>query len=236
MKRGRAKVIAVIPARGGSKGIKLKNIAFLGKKTLVEYAIEHAMHSNLLSRIIVSTDNSKIAKVASRYKKYGIDVYKRPKSLAGDNVSMASVLKNVLYLVKLKEGYVPDIVVTLQPTSPFRKAETIDKAIGLLINKNVDSVIAVCRAEHTPYKMFVLKKGRLKRFVTSGFNANNNRQLYPPVYRESGTLYVTRSRLINKKNRVIGKSPAYIIVDNLQSIDIDEPLDLEIARKLNRRR
>lgn len=235
MSKKNRKVIAIIPARGGSKGIKLKNIAMLGGKTLIEHTIRNALDSGRLDRIIVSTDNTKISRIASRYKKYGIEIFKRPKFLAGDRVSIGSVLKHVLHRLKSEEGYVPDAVVTLQPTSPFRKSYLINKALELFFDEKSDSLLAICRVEHTPYKMFFLNKKRLKKIITSRYSVNNNRQLYPAVYRESGSIYVTSPGLIIKKGMVIGKKPAYFIVDNLQSFDIDEPLDLYIARILYER-
>jgi N-acylneuraminate cytidylyltransferase/CMP-N,N'-diacetyllegionaminic acid synthase len=232
----REDIIAVIPARGGSKGIRLKNIAMLGNKTLLEHTICHALASRLLGRIIVSTDNKKIALVASGYRRRGVEVFKRPRHISGDEAPMAAVLKHVLNEIKKSGGAKPRLIVTLQPTAPFRDPSSIDKAIRLALGRRFDSVVAICRSECSPFKMFVMGNQGLRWFIPSKLHSNNNRQLFPATYRGSGTVYVSQPDLIKEKNTVIGGRIGYIMVDALQSVDINGPFDLEVARALYKRK
>jgi len=224
------KIIAVIPARGGSKGVPLKNIARLGNKTLLEHTINHALNSKSIDLIIVSSDNNAILNVAKKYSKYGVQVEKRPEILAQDHSTTVSVLKHILNNLR-KKGIFPDFIITLQPTSPFRKKGLIDNAISKLIRSKNDSLVSISKATHSPYKMFKLEQKKLKKlFPQNKFN-NLPRQKLPVIFRENGNIYITKPDLI-KKNRIMGINPEYIILDQWQSIDIDEEFDLAIARTL----
>jgi len=224
------KIVAVIPARGGSKGIPLKNIAQLGKKSLIEHTISQALNSKLIDLIIVSSDNDSILKIAKKYAKHGVKVEKRPKKLANDNSTTVSVLKHVLSDLN-KTNIFPDFIITLQPTSPFRKNNLIDKAISKLIESKRDSLISISQANHSPFKMFKIEHNRLKKlFPQNKFN-NLPRQKLPVIFRENGNIYITSPKLI-KNNRIIGTNPEFLILDQWQSVDIDEKFDLDIARIL----
>ncbi len=133
-------VLGIIPARGGSKGVPYKNIKQLNGKPLLSYTIEAALSVKLLSRVVVSTDDQRIADVA---KQYGASVIMRPKELAVDESRTEDALLHVLDHLVEKEDFVPDIVLTLEPTSPLRKSESIDACIKIFENKDIDSVISV---------------------------------------------------------------------------------------------
>ncbi|MCK9615624.1 MAG: acylneuraminate cytidylyltransferase family protein [Candidatus Omnitrophica bacterium] len=231
------KIIGVIPARGGSKGIRHKNIVPLYGKPLIEYTIEQALKSKFLDRIIVSTDSKRIAEVAKKFCKFGVEIFKRPKCLSQDSTLTVDVLRYLLKNIKNKNNYMPDIVVTLQPTSPFRKFSTIDRAIIKLIEGKYDSIITICKAERTPYKMYILKKGLIKPLLCAGKYIEKPRQIIPNVFRSTGTVYVTKSSLILKQKRIIGRKCSYIFVDRPESFDLDDKFDLKVARcikKINR--
>ena len=142
------KILAIIPARGGSKGIKLKNLSKINGKPLVAFSIEHSLASKLINRTIVSTDHEEIAKVSEAY---GAEIpIFRSKELAGDNILDLPVFEHMLTYLKEEENYEPEIVVHLRPTSPYRKAEWIDSAIKLLIETtSADSRLSV--SEPSPH-------------------------------------------------------------------------------------
>ena len=133
------KILSIIPARGGSKGIRLKNLVRLDGKPLLHYTIMASLESKLVDRTIVSTDNKKIAEQA---KKFGAEVITRPKQLATDESLLEPVIQHVLDFLKAKKKYRPDIIVLLQNTSPLRSSEYIDGALSLLIKKKYDSVLS----------------------------------------------------------------------------------------------
>ena len=133
------KILSIIPARGGSKGIRLKNLVRLDGKPLLHYTIRASLESKLVDRTIVSTDNKKIAEQA---KKLGAEVITRPKQLATDESLLEPVIQHVLDFLKAKKKYRPDIIVLLQNTSPLRSSEYVDGALSLLIKKKYDSVLS----------------------------------------------------------------------------------------------
>ena len=131
--------LSIIPARGGSKGIPLKNIIKIEKKPLLYYTVDAALKSKLITRTIVSTDNEKISKIA---KFYGSEVIKRPKNLSDDKIGLEPTINHVLDFLKKKENYVPDIIIILQNTSPLRNSHHIDGALKLMIKNKFDSVLS----------------------------------------------------------------------------------------------
>ena len=143
------KIVGVIPARSGSKGIPNKNIKPLAGRPLIYYTIQAGLESRLLNRLLVSTDSPEIEDIA---KGYGAEVpFLRPAELAQDDTPRLPVVQHAARYLEKTEGYKPDIMVTLQPTSPLRRAEHIDAAIDMLISTKADRVLSVCEAEHSPY-------------------------------------------------------------------------------------
>jgi N-acylneuraminate cytidylyltransferase/CMP-N,N'-diacetyllegionaminic acid synthase len=221
-------IVAIIPARGSSKRIPYKNIKKLAGKPLIAYTIREALRSKTLDRIIVSTENDKIAKIS---KKYGAEVpFKRPAYLARDTTHSPPIIKHAIEYLEKKEKYNVDIVVILQPTSPFRKAEHIDLAVKKMIETNADSVASICEASYPPYWMKKLKKDKISPFVKSkiDYHLLEGQQL-PKVYQLNGAIYVVKRDFLMKKNKIIDGDARAIIMDSIHSLDVDTLLDFLLA-------
>jgi N-acylneuraminate cytidylyltransferase len=235
------KVMAVIPARGGSKGVPRKNIAPLGGKPLIAYAIEVAQASTLIDAAIVSTDDAEIAVVARRHG--GDAPFLRPAELAGDDSPDIGFLRHALEWVETNRGWRPDILVILQPTLPFRTVEDVDRALGFMIEQGCDSVRTLAIPTHvTPYKMWFLddeKTGRMSPLLkTEYFDTlltDVPRQKLRPCYWQPGVVIATRAKFV-RQGRVFGPDLRGVVVDIRHAHDIDEPEDLAYAEFLMSRR
>ena len=225
------KILTIIPARGGSKGIKLKNLSKINGKPLVAFSIEHSLASKLINRTIVSTDNEEIAKVSEKYGAE-IPIY-RSKELAGDNILDLPVFEHMLTYLKEEENYEPEIVVHLRPTSPYRKAEWIDSAIKLLIeNTSADSIRSVSEPSQHPYRIFEIKNKFLFPLMHDRHPEPYllRRQDLPKMFYYNCVIDVTKpSTIIIKKSMTGDKMLPYIMKPE-DSIDIDKPMDLEFAK------
>lgn len=225
-------VLAVIPARGGSKGLKDKNILPLLNHPLIAYSIKAAQESKKINRIIVSTDSQKIADVALQYK---AEVpFLRPDTFAQDLSTDKEVFLHALQWLKEKENYVPDLVVQLRPTSPVRFAHEIDLCIEKLINSDADSLRIVTEAPCTPYKMWRVDKDSgmmtpLLELENTKEPYNQPRQQLPKVFWQVGTLDVIRTECILKKDSLSGDKVLSHVIDNESSIDIDDIHSFEKA-------
>jgi CMP-N,N'-diacetyllegionaminic acid synthase len=221
----------VIPARGGSKGIPRKNLAPLGGRPLIAYTIEAARLSRALSRTIVSTDDEEVAAIA---KWNGADVpFVRPPHLALDHTPMIDVLVDALATLDRQEGYRPDVVVLLQPTSPFRREDHIDAAVDLLISSGADSVVTVVQVPHqfTPESLMQLRGDRLDPFVQG--STSTRRQDKPVLFARNGPAVVaTRSRVVLDDHALYGADTRGVVMSREDSFDIDEAFDLKIAELL----
>jgi CMP-N,N'-diacetyllegionaminic acid synthase len=217
--------LAVIPARGGSKGVPGKNIKPLAGVPLLAYSIRVAQQSGCCDRCIVSTDDEAIAEVA---RAYGAEVRMRPEEYARDDSPTLPVIEDVIRHC-CPDG-MPDLVVILQPTSPLRRPEHIAAAVASLQDGD-DSCVSVCEAEHTPYKMYRIDDGLLTPLMKD-HGIGVPRQLLPPVYRENGAIYVTRTRVLMERGTIWGDRVRPFIMDRESSLDIDTPLDFEIAEFL----
>jgi len=218
--------LAIIPARGGSKGLPRKNVLPLLGKPLIAYTIEAARAARSLERIVVSTESVEIAEIA---RQYGAECsFLRPPELARDETPTLPVLQQALSQLKSTEDYEPEIIVLLQPTSPLRPAADIDRAIALLKQTGADSVVSLCDARHSPYWMNRLEGDRVLPFLQN-VPEYARRQDLPPVYRLNGAVYATRRRILMEQNRLLGEDTRGIVMDAESSVDIDTPLDLKIA-------
>ena len=217
------KILAIIPARGGSKGLPKKNTLNLAGKPLIAWTIEAALDSRCIDQVIVSTDDKDILDIS---KKYDCEIIKRPSELSGDKVTMLPVVKHALeYLgIQYEEN---TVVVLLQPTSPLRTHTHIDSAVKLFTDKWT-SVVGVCEAEHTPYKMYNIVDSRLEDFTSKRWRGLS-RQEIAPVYRENGAIFVFDSNQVINNNTLRGNRPRAFIMDTIYSIDIDTNIDLMIA-------
>ncbi|WP_430883975.1 cytidylyltransferase domain-containing protein [Fusibacter sp. JL216-2] len=226
-------IVAIIPARGGSKGVEKKNIRSLLGKPLIFYTIEAALES-CVDRVIVSTDDPEIAKIAESY---GAEIpFIRPKEYAEDNSSSLSVIQHALSFLE-DEGDSPDIVVFLQPTSPLRTYETINESILMLKEANVDSVIGVQRVyESHPYFMFTENENQELEEYVKIENKPSRRQDVPPCYLINSALYVSKRsyfRDLDDNAYVFNiNSVKGYVMDRVQSIDINDIVDFHLAEKL----
>jgi CMP-N-acetylneuraminic acid synthetase len=212
---------AIIPARGGSKRIRRKNLIRLAGKPLIAYTIAAARKSLKLTRIIVSTEDPEIAETAG---KYGAEVpFLRPVELAGDQSTSLAVIRNVLDTLG-QDGADINGVVLLQPTAPFRTGKHIDEAIELFEKSGANTVIAVFPADKHPFYAWTLSNEKLKPFFSLAQQTMARNQL-PPAFYENGAIYV-----IDKKVLISGSLYGETIIPyqmtRFNSVDIDEPIDL----------
>jgi N-acylneuraminate cytidylyltransferase/CMP-N,N'-diacetyllegionaminic acid synthase len=221
------KVLAVIPARGGSKAIPDKNIKTLGGKPLIAWTILTALEAGGVRRVIVSTDSHRIAETA---RAYGAQVpFLRPAELAQDDTPGIVPILHAAQWCLENESYQPDYVLCLQPTSPFRTAEDIDQAIELAREKEADSVVSVTPVEHHPnWMQLVDSEGKLEDFIEGGSSVNK-RQDMPPVYALNGAIYLVRlGTLLEHKTFFTADTYAYIMPPE-RSMDIDTPWEMHLA-------
>lgn len=214
-------VLAIIPARGKSKRLPRKNIALLEGKPLICYTIEAALNARFVSNIVVTTDDLEIAEIS---KSCGVQVqYPRPEELSGDISPSEDVLKHSVAAFEATGSH-PDIIMLLQPTSPFRTASHIDAAIQLLLTTNVDTVVAVRRVIEHPYYLW---KTRNKTIVPlySYKHQMLGRNKLPMFYIENGSIYITTRASLFRVG-LYGKLVVPYEMSMLESTDIDEPEDL----------
>lgn len=222
-------MIAIIPARGGSKGLPGKNIRPLLGKPLIEYTVESAMKAKSISRIIVSTDSPEIADVARRS---GAEVpFLRPNHLATDT---ALAIDTYLFTInKLRNSDQLNIeeFIVLQPTSPLRTSEDIDNAVTIFREKEADSVISVVEAEHPVqwYKQ-INQKGVLHDYLTDG--SLGNRQELVKTYLPNGAIYILKYELLLTMRTYYSEKTYPYIMPKKRSIDIDELFDFHMAEYL----
>jgi len=220
------KILAVIPARSGSKGLVGKNIRDLMGKPLIAWTIEAALNSEVFDEVIVSTDSQEYANIA---KKYGASVpFLRSEETSSDEATSWSVVKEVLNKNKTKF----DLVVILQPTSPLRTAQNIKESFDLFFEKNADFVVSVNKFSHSAAWINTIDEDlSLNRFIKEEY-LNKRRQDFGQQYILNGAIYITKIKLIDDNiNMFTDKSFAYIM-DESVSIDIDNELDFEMAKIL----
>jgi len=230
------KIYAIIPARGGSKGVPGKNVKDLQGKPLIAWTIEAAKKVPEISRVIVNTDDEEIARAA---RAHGAEVFKRPKTLAQDLTLDLPVFEHHLRALSAKKE-LPDIVVDLRATAPLRRTERIAEGIALLkeLGRNkTDSVRAVSKASKHPYKMWRLSGKYIEPFLSkkqTGMNEPYNvaRQLLPEVYQNNGCVNVFWSDTILKKKSMTGDKIAGFVMEDWESINIDTHTDFIIAEEL----
>lgn len=223
------KIVCIIPARGGSKGLPGKNIKKLLDKPLIAYTIEQAMAASYIDRIIVSTDAPAIASVAKRF---GAEIpFLRPRALGRDNSSTIDVLLHALNWLTVHEKASYDIIVLLHVTTPLRSVQDIDRCIELLVKKNAESIFTVTEAHRNPYfnmveiddseRIKLVKKGN---FVT--------RQSAPPVYDMNSSIYVWWTEILKKKKKVILDKSNIHVMPKERSVDIDDLLDFKFVEAI----
>jgi N-acylneuraminate cytidylyltransferase len=222
-------LLGIIPARGGSVGIPRKNLAPLAGKPLIVWTIEAARKSRRLTRVVVSTEDEEIAQVAVEA---GAEVIRRPAELAGDTTPTEPVLLNVLDQLEQSEGYVPEAVALLQPTSPLRGAALIDRALELWAESGCDAVVSMTPVQNPHLLGTVDAEGRLQPRYE--FGRRQFSQEVTPLYSENGAIYVTRTRLLRELENRLGGEVRVLVMDWSQSVDTDSPADLALAEQLIR--
>jgi CMP-N,N'-diacetyllegionaminic acid synthase len=231
----RLECLAIIPARGGSKKVPRKNIRSLAGQPLIGWTIQAALACTGLQRVIVSTDDPEIAEIAHSY---GAQVpFMRPVELAQDDTPDLPVYQHALAWLASQEGYRPELVAWLRPTSPLRTAQDIQNAIQLLAESRADCVRSVCLAEHHPYWMKRLEGEHLRPFLDGADERTYyRRQLLPPVYRLNGAVDVVRCANLGERDSLFGGDMRGYIMPPERSIDIDSELDFAVAELLLQRR
>jgi len=228
--------VIVIPARGGSKGILRKNLQLVNNKPLISYAIEIAHNVKSVDMAIVSTEDDEIAEVSD---KYGAKVVNRPFELAEDHVNLLPVNQHILKYLS-EQGIYPERVISLQPTAPLLKPETIEEGIQLHIKTGCDAVCSVALIEHNHpcwAKNLNPLSGELSDFFEIDGDKFLQKQDLPECYSYTGGFYIRRRDVLEKgKGKGLGKDVRGIVVDREEALDIDNMLDLEFFRFLINRR
>ncbi len=221
-----SKIIALIPARGGSKGIPRKNLIPLNGKPLIAYSIEQAISVSIIDRIFVSTDDEEIKNTAI---KYNAEIIPRPDSLAQDDSSMLQVLKHAVDYVENTLKFNFDILVLLQPTSPLRKPEFIERAIRELMKNNCESVTTAYKIEHNINTLIKINNGKTEYFIRKPIK--DIRQKTEEIYRIDGAVVVFKKSTIQKQQdyMISDINNRAIIIPEKYAIEIDTLHDLKVA-------
>jgi CMP-N,N'-diacetyllegionaminic acid synthase len=224
------KILGVIPARGGSKGIPGKNLIKISGKPLIQYTIEASKKSKLLTEFIISTDSEEIANFTRSVG--GNAPFLRPENLSSDKaLSLPAILHALNFMEKVIEDKY-DIIVMLQPTTPLRSYEDIDNAISILLDKHADSVISVTDVGgHHPLRMKRIVNGRLINYIDQGVEDMRPRQDLPPVYIRNGAIYAAFREILIEKNSFSGNNCYAFNMPAERSINIDTLDDLTLAKK-----
>lgn len=208
------KTIAIIPARGGSKGIPKKNIRLLHGKPLLYYAIKNALENKLIDDVYVSTDSEEIADIAYNY---GAKVHWRDAALAEDSITLDPVIYDCVKRIEEKKDIRYDLVITMQPTSPLLKSQSLTKAIRMIMNGEADCVISVVNKPH-------LSWSESDKGIIPNYERRLNRQNLPANYVETGAFVVSKREIVTPKTRMAGKISVVRVSDE-EGIDIDDRND-----------
>lgn len=227
------KILAIVPARGGSKGVPKKNIKKINGKPLISYTIEAAKSCKLIDRVVVSTDDIEIAEIS---REYGAEIpYLRPNDLAGDKSPTIDCIIHMLDYLKENEDYVPDYVMLLQCTSPLRNSKHVEEAINKLFETRKDAIVSICEAEVNPYWANVFNGDNLEYFIEEGKNITRRQDL-PEVYRLNGAMYIVKTKILLQEKTFEPKSLTGYVMDDISSVDIDTAMDFKIAEIIMKER
>ncbi len=226
-------ILCVIPARGGSKGFKNKNIIPLYGKPLIGYTIEAALESKLVNKIVVSTDDRRIARAAIRYK---IQAIKRPKKFATDSAPIEDAIRHAVKYLKSNDGYVPEIVVWLQANVPIRKRGQIDKVVKRLMSTCcADSAATTYPVSQYPQWMKIMDKKGFLFPLFPGFKKYRRQDIKTPYLLDGAVVAIKRKVLMETAGKrgvhiFMGKKTIAVVQDKKYSVEIDKKEDLELAR------
>lgn len=223
----RNKILGIIPARKGSKGIKLKNIKNFNGKPLIFHTINVAKKSKLIDNLIVSTDSKDIAKIAQ---KYGVDVpFLRPKKYSNDKSSDLELMHHALSFYH-KKNIIYDAVILLRPTTVFKKVKYIDESIKLFFKNKFDSLRSISNSRYSPYLMYKIKDKNIIPLFNKKFNSMRRQDL-PESFQPNGLFEIISSKNILEKKLMYGPNTGFYKVENEEALlDIDTELDFLIAQ------
>jgi len=221
-------MIAIIPARGGSKGLRNKNIKHLGQHPLLSYSIRAALDSRCFTEVFVTTDSEEISQIA---RNYGAQVIERPSSLAQDDTPMTDVINHVYtYLTEGEKAFPEDIFCLLQPTSPLRGASHIRSCVTEFTKQSYKSAVSVSADIHSPFKSLCIKEGELMPLFDMKY-LHANRQTLEKTYRQNGAIYLTYWRNFLSDGGFIHFPAMPYIMEEKDSIDIDTLEDFQCVER-----
>lgn len=225
------RVLGIVPARGGSKGVLRKNIRMLCGKPLLEYTAGAALAARHLSRVILSTEDQEVAKIGQRC---GLEVpFVRPVELAQDDTPMLPVVQHAVHWMETRGEHF-DAICLLQPTNPLRRPHDIDACIEMLERSGADAVVTVLRvpAEHNPHWVYFRDEAGMLLLSTGKVTPISRRQDLPPAFHREGSVYVARRDVVMEENSLYGRRLAGYSLDPEQSVNIDGPEDWTRAEAL----
>jgi CMP-N-acetylneuraminic acid synthetase len=225
------RVLGIVPARGGSKGLPGKNLRALCGKPLLQYTAEAAMNAMLLTRTILSTENEEIAEIG---RACGLEVpFMRPTELADDTTPMLPVVQHAVRCMETRGAHF-DAVCLLQPTNPMRRSEDIDACISLIEQSEVDSVVTIIPVphEHNPHWVYFQNGSGILRLSTGEAEPIPRRQDLPPAFHREGSVYITRRNVLMEQNSLYGQRMAGVLVAPERSVNIDGQADWARAEEL----
>lgn len=226
-------ILAIIPARGGSKGVPRKNIRPLNGKPLIAYTIEEAKKSKYISRVIVSTEDQEIADIS---KTYGADIpFMRPLELASDLSPSFDTIIHAINWLSENEGYKPEYICLLQCTTPLKRVDDIDGIIKKLLSTGMDGAITVCESESHPYWMQTFDGDRMQNFVSQELQVLRRQDL-PSVYKLNGVAWVVKTAALLSEKSLMVKNRTGYVMGALESVDIDTDMDFKYAEMLIKER
>ena len=218
-------IVAIIPARAGSKGLKNKNIYPILSKPLIQWTIDQVKKSKLINKVLVSTNDAKIEKLLSPDK--SIELIRRPDAISGDNASSEAAIIHAINFFEKKYKYMPDVIVFLQATSPLRKNDDIDNALNYFINNNMDSLFSATKIDD-----LTLWKNEKNNWKSINFDYKDRkpRQLMNDNFIENGSIYIFKTEIIlNENNRLGGKIGVFEMdfwqtweIDSIEEVDLVE--------------
>jgi len=228
------KATGLIPARGGSKGVEKKNIKLLKGKPLIQYTIEAASKSKLLTDLVVSTDSNEIQEIANEL---GVSVpFLRPAELAGDRSPAVEYVKHYLEVAERGEVDIPEIIVILQPTSPFRSSEDIDSSIKLLMENRCSSVVSVSaipKQFHPNWQFIIEENGKLQPYDIEDFSLlTSRRQDFSNTYTRNGAVYAFWVQNIERFGNIYGEDVLAYEMPKRRSVNIDDLADWYEAERV----
>jgi CMP-N,N'-diacetyllegionaminic acid synthase len=234
-------VLALIPARGGSKGVPRKNVRRLAGRPLIAYTFDVARRARRLTRVVLTTDSPEIAALG---RAAGIDVpFLRPVRFARDTSPASDYIRHALGWLKAHEGYRPHAVVLLQPTSPFRRPADIDTCVGLLARSGADAVMTVSRAPqkfHASWQLVLGRHGLLSPAMGGRIRPLPRRQDLPATWLRNGLVYAFRTSTFQRTGTIYGARVLGVPTPEMRSVNIDDARDWQkastVAAKLRKRR